>query len=49
MVGSQSQINVSLKVDAKALDEVVVVGYGTQKKVNVIGSVSQISSKDIEI
>lgn len=48
IVGSQSQINVSLSVDTKALDEVVVVGYGTQKKVNVIGSVSQISSKDID-
>lgn len=48
VVGNRSQLNINLKVDTKALEEVVVVGYGTQKKVNVIGSVSQISSKDID-
>ncbi len=47
-VGSQSSINLSLMPDESALDEVVVVGYGTQKKVNVIGSVSQITSENIE-
>ena len=34
-VGSQKTFNVTLQEDAQALDEVVVVGYGTQKKVNV--------------
>ncbi|GHB72915.1 SusC/RagA family TonB-linked outer membrane protein [Persicitalea jodogahamensis] len=47
-VGSQSTINLSLLPDESALDEVVVVGYGTQKKVNVIGSVSQIGEKQLE-
>ncbi|MGM9511966.1 SusC/RagA family TonB-linked outer membrane protein [Larkinella sp. GY13] len=41
-VGNQTQINVSLQTDTKALEEVVVVGYGTQKKVNMTGAVSTI-------
>lgn len=48
-VSNRSQINISLKTDAKALDEVVVVGYGTQKKVNLTGSVAAISSKDLTV
>ncbi len=47
-LNGRSNINVTLIEDSQTLDEVVVVGYGTQKKVNVIGSVSQISSEDIE-
>jgi TonB-linked SusC/RagA family outer membrane protein len=39
--------NITLEEDTKALDEVVVVGYGTQKKVNLTGSVSTITSKDL--
>ena len=35
-VGNTAQLNISLKEDSQALDEVVVVGYGTQKKVNLI-------------
>lgn len=42
------QLNVTLKEDSKMIDEVVVVGYGTQKKVNLTGSVSAISAKDIQ-
>lgn len=41
-------IDIALASDVTGLDEVVVVGYGTQKKVNVIGSVSQITSENIE-
>ena len=37
-----------MKEDAKTLSEVVVVGYGSQKKVNVIGSVSTVDSKTLE-
>ena len=40
-------LKVVLEEDTKLLDEVVVVGYGTQKKVNLTGSVATISSKDI--
>ncbi|MPR33947.1 SusC/RagA family TonB-linked outer membrane protein [Cytophagaceae bacterium SJW1-29] len=47
-VGNQTTVNLTLNPDESALDEVVVVGYGTQKKVNVIGSVSQITSENIE-
>ncbi|MGV3539559.1 MAG: SusC/RagA family TonB-linked outer membrane protein, partial [Rufibacter sp.] len=46
-IGDASVINVTLRSDTKALNEVVVVGYGTQKRENVIGSVSQISSEQI--
>lgn len=47
-VGSKSELQVALKVDTKSLEEVVVVGYGTQKKVNVTGAVSTIDSKKLE-
>ncbi|MCE5345332.1 MAG: TonB-dependent receptor [Bacteroidales bacterium] len=48
-VGTQTTINVLLKEEVKALDEVVVVGYGTQKKVNLTGSVSSISSDKLAV
>lgn len=41
-------LNVTLKEDTKTLDEVVVVGYGTQKKVNLTGSISTLDTKEIE-
>ncbi len=41
-------LNLTLKEDTEMLDEVVVVGYGSQKKVNVIGSISTIDSKSLE-
>ena len=44
----RNSFNVTLQEDMKALDEVVVVGYGTQKKVNLTGSVSSITSSDID-
>lgn len=43
-VGNQSNIKVTLKEDAQALDEVVVVGYGTMKKTDVTGSLASVSS-----
>lgn len=46
-VGSQSNIKVTLKEDAQALDEVVVVGYGVQKKSDVTGSVGSVNSDKI--
>lgn len=46
-VGSATSINVTLREDVQALEEVVVVGYGTQKKANLTGAVSSISSKEI--
>ena len=40
-------MNIVLKEDAQKLDEVVVVGFGTQKKVNLTGSVSAVPGDDI--
>lgn len=44
-VGNESVLPVVLKEDSQALDEVVVVGYGTQKKVNLTGSVVSVSGE----
>ena len=41
-------LSIKLKEDAKTLSEVVVVGYGSQKKVNVIGSISAVTSDVLE-
>jgi len=43
----KTNIIITLEESLKTLDDVVVVGYGTQKKVNLTGSVAAISSKDI--
>jgi len=48
VVGNQTSINVSMTTDAVGLEEVVVVGYGTKKKVNVTGAVSAVSGEVIE-
>lgn len=46
-VGNQSNLAIVLKEDSQSLDEVVVVGYGVQKKVNLTGSVSSVSSEEL--
>ncbi len=45
-VNNRNSIQVSLRLDNKALDEVVVVGYGTVKKTDITGSLVSLSSKD---
>ncbi|NDV59400.1 TonB-dependent receptor [Bacteroides sp. 519] len=40
--------NITLKEDARTLDEVVVVGYGVQKKSSVTGAISQVKPEDME-
>lgn len=40
-------VNITLADDAKALEEVVVVGYGTQKRESVTGAISSVSAKQI--
>lgn len=45
VIGNKTILNVLLKVDNKALDEVVVVGYGTQKKKDLTGAVIRIDPK----
>ncbi|WP_242052335.1 SusC/RagA family TonB-linked outer membrane protein [Dysgonomonas sp. GY75] len=47
IVGNRSEINITLVENLKELDEVVVVGYGVQKRAHLTGSVSQITSEDI--
>ena len=46
-VKNQSQIQVVLKEDSKVLDEVVVVGYGTQKKSDITGAMVNVTEKSI--
>jgi TonB-linked SusC/RagA family outer membrane protein len=45
---NQSVINVVLKEEAIGLEEVVIVAYGTQKKVNLTGSVASVSADEIQ-
>ncbi|MFC4870988.1 SusC/RagA family TonB-linked outer membrane protein [Negadavirga shengliensis] len=48
VVGNQTTISVTLQEDQSSLDEVVVVGYGTQKRINLTGAVDQIGSELFE-
>lgn len=41
-------LNVTMKEDSKTLDEVVVVGYGVQKKSSVTGAISQVKAEDMQ-
>ncbi|TSD64574.1 TonB-dependent receptor [Inquilinus sp. KBS0705] len=45
---SGNVINAQLGTDSKVLNEVVVVGYGTQKRQNITGAISRVTSKEIE-
>lgn len=47
-VGNRAQIDVSLVTDTKSLKEVVVVGYGTQKKSQMTGAISSVNAKQIQ-
>ncbi len=44
-VGEKSQINITMEEETIGLNEIVTVGYGTQKKVNLTGSVSTVQSE----
>ncbi len=46
-VGNRSALNVVMEEDVTGLDEVVVIGYGTQKKSDLTGSVSRVSPEEI--
>jgi len=48
-IGAAREINVTLKVRDNSLNDVVVVGYGTQKKVNVLGAVSVVKSDELVV
>lgn len=46
--GNKKQVNITLKESLSQLNEVVIVGYGTQKKENLTGAVSTVTSKAIQ-
>ncbi len=46
-VGNQTQLNVVLKVSSIGLEEVITIGYGTTKKVNLTGSVATVKSDEL--
>ena len=48
IVNDQTIIDVALAEDVAKLAELVVIGYGTQKKINLTGAISSVSIKDIE-
>lgn len=48
IVGNQINIQVTLNDNVSTLNDVIVVGYGTQKKVNLTGAVAQVSGKVLE-
>lgn len=47
VIGNKTTFNIQLKIDTNALDEVVVVGYGTQRKSDITGSVTSVKVDDI--
>ncbi|WP_209402826.1 TonB-dependent receptor [Pseudozobellia sp. WGM2] len=47
-VGNQSTVNVSISEDSKLLDEVVVIGYGSQKKTSVTGAVASFTADGLD-
>jgi len=46
-IGGRTSLTVQLVIDNKALDEVVVVGYGTQKKSDLTGAVGSVTAKEL--
>ena len=46
-VANKTKLNITMEEDTEVLDEVVVVGYGAQKKESVVGAISQVSSKEL--
>lgn len=46
VVGSKTTIDVALATDAKTIEEVIVVGYGTQKRKEISGTVTSLGSKE---
>ncbi len=48
-IGGRSVINVDMAADVQALSEIVVIGYGTQRKSDLTGAVSSVSREDLEL
>ena len=47
-IGNQTQLNISLAEDASELDEVIVIGYGTQKKSHLTGAISKVVNESLD-
>src|SRR5690606_8389493 len=47
-VGNQQTINVRLEPDVTALEEIVVVGYGTQRREDLTGAIGSVSGEDLK-
>ncbi|MBX3238912.1 MAG: TonB-dependent receptor [Chitinophagaceae bacterium] len=47
-VGSQASVDIVLELENSTLEDIVVVGYGTQKKVNLSGAVDQVKARDLQ-
>src|SRR5690606_22814274 len=47
-VSGMSELTITLISDSQLLDEVVVVGYGTQKKINLTGSLASVQGEEIK-
>ncbi|WP_298899902.1 TonB-dependent receptor [uncultured Psychroserpens sp.] len=48
IVGDQTTVSISLVEDASKLDEVVVIGYGTQKKSHLTGAISKVTNEKLD-
>ncbi len=48
-VNSRTEINVQMQLQSQALDEVVVVGYGTQKRESVVGSIATVDATQLKV
>jgi TonB-dependent starch-binding outer membrane protein SusC len=48
VVGENTQLNIALVLEMTQLEQIVVVGYGTQRKKDLTGSISLVSTKDIK-
>src|SRR5690606_38348894 len=49
IIGDQRDITISMEEDLEGLEEVVVVGFGTQKKESVISAITSVSPKDLRV
>jgi len=47
-INNRAQIDVAMNLDMKALDEVIVVGYGEQKKESVVGAITTVKVNDLK-
>jgi TonB-dependent starch-binding outer membrane protein SusC len=45
-IGNQTNLNITMRTDTRALQEVMVIGYGTQRKSDVTGAVTAVTSED---